>query len=169
MATAGSSSSAAVAQAGAERAVGTTPAWRRRGCTGGITLVATGLAVALGHILGDPTIESHDDRAKFVEEVERVIDRIPVIYAFQVGNFLTGFAALGLGAGVFAYPLAWSTGLAPRWLGWLGLAAGALLLLTPLAVTAEVLFLPFFFGAILMLVWLLAAGLWLAARRAWAR
>jgi hypothetical protein len=50
------------------------------------------------------------------------------------------------------------------WLGWLGLVAGVLLLLTPLAVTVEVLFLPFFFGAILTIAWLLAAGLWLALR-----
>ncbi len=52
--------------------------------------------------------------------------------------------------------------MAPRWLGWLGLVAAALVLLTPLAVTAELLFLPFFVGAILTLVWLLAVGLWLA-------
>lgn len=221
----------------------------------GVTLLITALVVALGHILGDPTIESHDNRAKFVEEVERAADRIPVIYAFQVvevviaflavaagvglylllherapgaglaglvlfvlsgvfhagtgivgagmvraaddyaggglagigrgseqvlelirvlavvhfANFLSAFATLGIGAGVFAYGLAWSTDLAPRWLGWLGLVAAGLLVLTPLAVTAELLFLPFFLGAILTLVWLLAAGVWLAARRAGSR
>ncbi len=65
----------------------------------------------------------------------------------------------------YAYGLAWSpAGVAPRWLGWLGLVAGALLVLTPLAVTAEVLFFPFFIGTILTLAWLLAAGLWLALR-----
>lgn len=216
----------------------------------GIALVLTALAVVLGHVLGDPTIENLDDREKFVDEVERAADRIPVIYAFQVvevgtallalagavglylllreqargaalfglllfalsgvfhagtgmvgagmiraaddytgggptaigsgsedvlelirvlaaihfANFLTAFAVLGIGAAAFAYGLAWTSGLAPRWLGWLGLVAGALLVLTPLAVTAELLFLPFFFGAILTLVWLLAAGLWLAVR-----
>jgi hypothetical protein len=215
--------------------------------TGG-TLLLTALAVVLGAVLGDPTIESHDNRAKFVEQVEDAADRIPVIYVFQVvevasgflaaaaglglylmlrerargmalaglllfvlscvfnvgrafvgagmaraaddyvgggldgigsgsedvlelirvlavlhfGNFLTAFATLGIGAAAFAYGLAWPTRIAPRWLGWLGLVAGALLVLTPLAVTADVLFLPFFFGAILTLVWLLAAGFWLA-------
>ena len=54
--------------------------------------------------------------------------------------------------------------MAPRWLGWVGLTAGGLLVLTPLAVTADVLFLPFFLGTILALVWLLAAGLWLTLR-----
>jgi hypothetical protein len=58
---------------------------------------------------------------------------------------------------------------APRWLGWLGLVAGGLLLLTPLAVTAEILFLPFFGGTILTIVWLLAVGLWLALRPPGAR
>jgi hypothetical protein len=210
------------------------------------------LAVGLGHVLGDPTIETHDDKAKFIQEVENAADRIPVIYAFQVveiasafvtvagglglylmlrerargsgvaavllfvlsgvfhagtgivgaamvraaddyaggglagigsgsedtlelirvlavahfANFLAAFAALGIGAGAFAYGLAWSAGLVPRWLGWLGLLSAGLLVLTPLAVTAEVLFLPFFFGAVLALVWLLAAGSWLALRPA---
>jgi hypothetical protein len=216
----------------------------------GAGLALTALAVVLGHVLGDPTIESLDDREKFLDEVERAADRIPVIYAFQVvevatallalaaglglylllrerargaallglllfvlsgvfhagtgivgagmiraaddytggglagigsgsedvlelirvlatihfANFLTGFAVLGIGAAAFAYGLAWTSGLAPRWLGWLGLVTGALLVLTPLAVTVEILFLPFFFGAILAVVWLIAAGLWLALR-----
>jgi Domain of unknown function (DUF4386) len=216
----------------------------------GVALVLTALAVVLGALLGDPLIESHDDRAKFVEQVENAADRIPVIYAFQMvevasgfltvaaglglylllreraramalaglllfvlscvfeagrafvgagmvraaddyvggglagigsgsedvlelirvlgilhfANFLTAFATLGMGAAAFAYALAWPAGMAPRWLGWLGLVAGALLLLTPLAVTADVLFFPFFFGAILTLAWLFAAGLWLVLR-----
>jgi hypothetical protein len=217
----------------------------------GVTVVLMSAAVVLGHVLGDPTIESHDDRAKFVEEVENAADRIPVVYAFQVlevatalvalaaglglyllvreraraaglaglllfvlsgvfhagtgivgagmiraaddytggglagighgseellelirvlavlhfANFLSGFATFGFGAAAFAYALAWPGALAPRWLGWLGVVAGALLVLTPLAVTAEVLFLPFFFGAIMTVVWGLAAGLWLISRR----
>jgi hypothetical protein len=218
----------------------------------GLALVLTALAVVLGARLGDPLIESHDDREKFLEQVEKAADRIPVVYAFQVvevaggflaiaaglglylllrervrgialagllllvvscvfaagrafvgagmvraaddyvggglagigsgsedvlelirvlgvlhfANFLTAFATLGMGAAAFPYGLAWSTGAVPRWLGWLGLVAGALLVLTPLAVTADVLFLPFFFGAILTIVWLLAAGLWLVLRAA---
>jgi hypothetical protein len=217
----------------------------------GVALVATALSVVLGAVLGDPTIESHDDREKFVEQVENAADRIPVIYVFQgvevvsgfltlaaglglylvlrerarvaalfglllfvvscifeagrafvgagmirasddylggglagigtgstdvlelirvlavlhFGYFLSAFAALGLGAAAFAYGLAWPTGILPRWLGWLGLVAGTLLLLTPLAVTIDILFLPFFVGAILTVVWLLAAGLTLSLRR----
>jgi hypothetical protein len=216
----------------------------------GVALVLTAVAVVMGAVLGDPTIESHDDREKFVQEVGDAADRIPIVYAFQVvevfsgllaiaaglglylllrerarglalagllllvvscalvagrafvgaamvraaddygggglagigrgsdevlelirvlavvhfGYFLSAFATLGLGAGAFAYALGWSTGLAPRWLGWLGLGAAGLLLLTPLAVTVDILFLPFFFGAILTIVWLLAAGFWLALR-----
>jgi hypothetical protein len=55
-------------------------------------------------------------------------------------------------------------GFAPRWLGWLGLVADTLLLLTLLTVTADILFRPFFFGAMLALVWLLATGLSLVLR-----
>jgi Domain of unknown function (DUF4386) len=91
-----------------------------------------------------------------------VLELIRVLGELHFGYFLTALAALGLGAACFAYALAWPAGVAPRWLGWLGLLAGGLLLLTPVAVTADVLFLPFFFGAILTLVWLLATGLWLA-------
>jgi uncharacterized protein DUF4386 len=217
----------------------------------GVGLLLTGLSVLLGALLGDPTIESHDDRAKFVEQVENAADRIPVVYAFQAvevvsgfltlgagvglylllrerarvaalaglllftvscvlevgrafvgagmiraaddytggglagigagsdellefirvlavlhfGYFLTAFAALGLGAAAFAYGLAWSTAIVSRWLGWLGLVAGVLLLFTPLAVTTDVLFLPFFVGAILAVVWLFAAGIALSLRR----
>jgi len=217
----------------------------------GVALLLTGLSVVLGAVLGDPTIESHDDRAKFIEQVEGAADRIPVVYAFQAvevvsgfltlgagvglylllrdrargpalaglllftvscvleaglafvgagmiraaddytggglagigagsdellelirilavlhfGYFLTAFAALGLGAAAFSYGLAWSTATVSRWLGWLGLVAGVLLLFTPLAVTTDVLFLPFFVGAILTVVWLFAAGIALMLRR----
>jgi hypothetical protein len=216
----------------------------------GVALLLTVLAVVLGALFGDPTIESHDDREKFVEQIENAADRIPFIYAFQVvevvsgfltvaaglglylvlrerarvtalaglvlfavscvfetgrafvgagmvraaddytggglagigggsedvlelirvlavvhfGYFLAAFASLGMGAAAFAYGLAWSTRITPRWLGWLGLVAGVLLLLTPLAVTTDILFLPFFLGAILTVLWLLAAGLSLSLR-----
>jgi hypothetical protein len=63
----------------------------------------------------------------------------------------------------FAYALAQSR-MISRWLGRLGLSGGVLLLLTPLAVVADLLFLPFFFGAILTLIWLLAVGFSLALR-----
>jgi hypothetical protein len=95
---------------------------------------------------------------------DNVLELIRVLAVLHFANFLAAFAALGIGVGAFAYQLAWSAGLAPRGLGWLGLIAGGLLLLTPLAVTADVLFLPFFFGAILTLVWLLVAGLVFALR-----
>jgi hypothetical protein len=98
-----------------------------------------------------------------------VLELIRVLGVLHFGYFLTAFAALGLGAAAFAYALAWPAGVAPRWLGWLGLVAGGLLVLTPLAVTAEILFLPFFLGSILTIVWLLAAGLWLVLRPAGAR
>jgi hypothetical protein len=100
---------------------------------------------------------------------EDVLELIRVLAVVHFANFLTAFAALGLGAGAFAYGLAWTAGAAPRWLGRLGLIAAGLLVLTPLAVTAEFLSLPFFFGTILTLVWLLAAGLWLALRPPGAR
>ena len=95
---------------------------------------------------------------------DHVLELIRVLAVLHFGQFLTAFATLGMGFAAFAYALAWTTRAAPRWLGWLGLLAGGLLLLTPLAVTADVLFLPFFVGTILTIVWLIAAGLWLALR-----
>jgi hypothetical protein len=55
----------------------------------GGTILLTALAVASGAVLGDPTIESHGDSEKFVEQVENAADRIPVIYAFQVVEVAT--------------------------------------------------------------------------------
>jgi Domain of unknown function (DUF4386) len=215
----------------------------------GMALILTGVTAALGATLGDPAIESHDDRERFIEQVADAADRIPAAYTFQImdvgrgllalaaavglylllrerprgetllglallavsgvlaaitaivgaamvraaddytggglagigtgsndtlelirvlavvhfGSFLTGFAALGIGGAAFAYGLARNR-MISQWLGRLGLFAGALLLLTPLALAADVLFLPFFVGTILTLVWLLAAGLSLALR-----
>jgi hypothetical protein len=215
----------------------------------GMALILTGVTAALGATLGDPAIESHDDRERFVEQVGDAADRIPTAYVFQIldvgrgllalaaavglyllvrerprgatllglalfavsgvlaaltafvgaamvraahdytggglagigtgsndtlelirvlavvhfGGFLTGFAALGIGGAAFAYGLARNR-IISRWLGRLGLFAGALLLLTPLAVTVDILFLPFFVGTILTLVWILATGFSLALR-----
>jgi hypothetical protein len=84
--------------------------------------------------------------------------------AIHFASFLTAFAALGLGAASFAHSLVWQAGVAPRWLGWLGLVAGALMLFTPFAIATVVFFLPFLLGTILTIVWLLSAGIWLALR-----
>ena len=67
----------------------------------GVALLLTGLAVALGAILGDPTIESHDDREKFVEQVGNAADRIPIIYAFQVAEVVSGFLTLAAGMALY--------------------------------------------------------------------
>lgn len=45
----------------------------------GLALLLTALAVLLGALLGGPTVESHDDRERYVEQVESAADRIPVV------------------------------------------------------------------------------------------
>src|SRR5215216_5347777 len=67
----------------------------------GVTILLTALAVVLGALLGDPTIESQDDREKFVEQVENAADRIPVIYAFQVVEVASGFLTIAAGLGLY--------------------------------------------------------------------
>jgi hypothetical protein len=67
----------------------------------GVALVLTALAVVLGAGLGDPTIESHDDKEKFVEQVGNAADRIPVIYAFQVVEVFSGLLAIAAGLGLY--------------------------------------------------------------------
>ena len=52
-------------------------------------------------MLGDPTIESHDDKEKFVEQVEDAAERIPVIYVFQVVEIVSGFVAVAAGLGLY--------------------------------------------------------------------
>jgi hypothetical protein len=63
----------------------------------GVLLVLTAVAVVLGAALGGPLIESHDDRAKFVEQVENAADRIPVIYVFQIVEVASGFLTVTAG------------------------------------------------------------------------
>lgn len=67
----------------------------------GITLVLTAIAAGLGSTLGDPLIESHDDRETFVEQVENAADRVPVIYIFQVVEVGRGFLAVAAGLGLY--------------------------------------------------------------------
>jgi hypothetical protein len=144
---------------------------RARGAgVGGLLLFVLSGVFAIGQaIVGAGMVRAADDYVGggldgIGSGSEDVLELVRVLAVLHFGYFLTAFAALGFGAAAFAFGLAWSTGVAPRWLGWVGLLAGSLLVLTPLAVAADILFLAFFFGAILTIVWLLAAGLWLALR-----
>jgi hypothetical protein len=94
---------------------------------------------------------------------EDALERIRVVAILHFGYFLTAFAALGLGAAASAEAPGRPSSCRAGWV-WRGLVAGGLLLLTPVAGTVDVLFLPFFFGTILTIVGLLAAGLSLAVR-----
>jgi hypothetical protein len=92
-----------------------------------------------------------------------LLETINVLSALHFGYFLAGFATLGLGVAAFGYGMR-SADIGPRWLGSLGLVAGALVCLTPLALVSEGLFIPFFLGTLLALVWLIGGGLWLVLR-----
>jgi hypothetical protein len=88
-------------------------------------------------------------------------DLLAMIQVFTIlhfGFFLTAFAALGLGIAAFSRSLAWSNA-APRWVSRLGLASGALLCTSWLTFINELLFLPFFVGGLLLLVWLITTGI----------
>jgi uncharacterized protein DUF4386 len=91
-------------------------------------------------------------------------DLLAMIQVFTVlhfGFFLTAFAALGIGIAVFSRSLAWSQAV-PRWLAWLGLTSGTLLCSSWLTFINELLFIPFFIGGVLSLVWLITIGIRLA-------
>ena len=88
-------------------------------------------------------------------------DLLAMIQVFTIlhfGFFLTTFAALGLGIAAFSRSLAWWKA-GPRWLSRLGLTSGALLCLSWLTFIKELLFIPFFIGGVLSLIWLIATGI----------
>lgn len=218
--------------------------------TTGILLIVTAVAIAVGVTLSDPAIEEHHIGTRFIEQVEKVADRSPAIYAFQIaevargllmaavgvcvflmlrrgtpglgltammtfsisgvfavgtavvgagltsaaqlysgghlsgigagsadvlavvqvftilhfGFFLAMFAALGIAIAVTARSLAWLSAV-PRWQSRLGLTAGVLLCTSWLTTIHELLFLPFFFGGLLALVWLVVTGIRLTRGR----
>lgn len=96
---------------------------------------------------------------------DNVLEIIRVLSILHFGFFLIAFATLGVGVGAFSYGLAWSVREAPRLLGWLGLLSSGLLGLAWLALVNEILFVPFFVGGILSLIWLLLTGIWLVIRK----
>lgn len=93
-------------------------------------------------------------------------DLIAMIQLFTIlhfGFFLTTFVVLGLGIAAFSRSLAWSKS-APRWVGRLGLASGALLCTSWLTFINDLLFLPFFISGLLSLVWLITTDIRLTRR-----
>jgi hypothetical protein len=88
-------------------------------------------------------------------------DLLAMIQVFTIlhfGFFLAAFAALGIGIAAFSRGLAWSKA-APRWLIRLGLTSGVLLCVSWLTFINEILFIPFFIGGLLSLVWLVVNGI----------
>lgn len=75
------------------------------------------------------------------------------------GTFIASGTLLGLAVLLFAVGLSWPAGLAPRWLGWLGLVAGGLSALLVLALVQDMFFLPWFLGNIFTAVWLIVTGI----------
>jgi hypothetical protein len=94
-------------------------------------------------------------------------DLLAVIQVFTVLHFaffLAAFAGLGLGIAAFSRTLK-AADAAPRWLVGLGLVSGVLLCLSWLTFIKEILFLPFFLGIVLSLVWLITMGVRLIRAR----
>lgn len=88
-------------------------------------------------------------------------DLLAVIQVFTILHFaffLAAFAGLGLGIATFSRSLT-SSKAAPRWLIRLGLISGVLLCLSWLTFINEFLFIPFFIGVILSLVWSITMGI----------
>jgi hypothetical protein len=67
----------------------------------GIALILTGITAALGATLGDPAIESHNARERFVEQVGDAAGRIPAAYAFQIMDVGRGLLALAAAVGLY--------------------------------------------------------------------
>lgn len=57
--------------------------------------------LVLGTVLGDPAIESGQDRGLFIQQVEKLAGRVPVIYAFQILDVLRGFLMVAAGLGLY--------------------------------------------------------------------
>lgn len=117
-------------------------------------VAAAMVTAAQGYVEGGLAEAGSDQALALIHALGRV----------HFGTFLTSEAALGIAVAVFSYALAWPAGLLPRWLGWLGLVAGGLHGLVPLALLQELFFLPWFLGTVLTVVWLLITGSWLVIR-----
>lgn len=92
-----------------------------------------------------------------------VLALIQVLSVLHFGFFLTAFAALGVGVAAFSRSLA-STARPSRWVTRLGVVSGVLVCTSWLTLINEILFLPFFFGGVLSVIWLATVGVRLTGR-----
>lgn len=139
------------------------------GLAGLLTLLLWGTFSALQAMVGAAmvtTAQSYVDGGLAEAGNDQTLLLIDALGRIHFGTFVATGTLLGLAVLSFARGLSWPAGLAPRWLGWLGLLAGGLSALLPLALWQELFFLPWFLGTVLTAVWLLVTGFRLAITRA---
>ena len=137
------------------------------GLVGLLMLVLGGLAAALQGMVGMGMVTAAAEYAEgglVSAGSEYLLGTVVVLSTLHWATWLLGWPLLGVAVAAFGYALPRAYGAVPRWLGWIGSAAGGLLALAPLMA----LLWPFFFawalGCLTLLVWLVAAGVVLLAR-----
>lgn len=131
------------------------------GLAGLLVLVLWGAFSAVQAMVGAAMVraaEVYVDGGPVEPGSDQSLTLIDALGTVHFGTFIASGTLLGLAVLLFAVGLSWPTGLAPRWLGWLGLVAGGLSALLLLAWAQEVFFLAWFLGNILAVVWLVATG-----------
>ncbi len=100
------------------------------------------------------------------DEVILEVARAVVIFSIVTNQI--ALTSLGLGLIALGVLIAWSPAAAganpPRWLGWLGVLTGVLMILSWLIVVSDAAFVLFIASAIAALVWLIVLGGWLLLR-----
>ncbi|MBB5490140.1 DUF4386 family protein [Nocardiopsis metallicus] len=137
------------------------------GLVGLLMLVLSGLVAALQGMVGMGMVTAAAEYAEgglVSAGSEYLLGTVVVLSTLHWATWLLGWTLLGAAVAAFGYALSGGSDLTPRWLGRVALAAGGLLVLTPLMA----LLWPFFFvwalGFLTLLVWLLAAGIVVLAR-----
>jgi hypothetical protein len=139
------------------------------GLAGLLLLTIGGLFLALKGLVGMSMVMASTQYATgdlVTAQSEYLVGVVLALAAMHWGTWFSGWALLGLAVAALGSGLAWGTRVLPRWTGWVALAGGALTLLTPLMVPVAM---PLFFfvwllGALVLLVWMVAAGLVLLIR-----
>jgi hypothetical protein len=139
------------------------------GLAGLVLLTIGGLVLALQGLVGMSMVMASTQYATgelVTAQSEYLVGVVLALAAMHWGTWLSGWALLGLAVAALGSGLALGTRVLPRWTGWVALAGGALTLLAPLTLplTMWLFFFVWLLGALVLLVWMVAAGLVLLFR-----
>jgi hypothetical protein len=139
------------------------------GLAGLLLLTIGGLVMALQGLVGMSVVMASTQYTTgelVTAQSEYLVGVVLALTAVHWGTWLSGWALLGLAVAALGSGLAWGTRVLPRWTGWIALAGGALTLLGSLTLPLNVwlFFFVWLLGALVLLVWMVAAGLVLLIR-----